>query len=136
MGNPPTNAELESYIDEDLAPDQMTRIEEALREDPQLLEVIVALNRRRDTGVHSVGAIWRRNRISCPTREQLGSFLLQALGDDHAQYIEFHIETIGCRVCLANLDDLYRQQQEDSHHVDYRRRKYFQSSAGYLKRKK
>ena len=135
MSHRPTNAELESFIDEDLSPDQMTRIEEALREDSQLMEAVVALNRRRDAGVHSVGAIWRRNRISCPTREQLGSFLLEALGEAQAKYIQFHIQVIGCRVCLANLEDLDRQQQEDSGQVSHRRRKYFQSSAGYLKKK-
>ena len=74
-----TQAELEAYLDEDLPAAQMAEIESVLRADPSLAEMLVKLNERRDAGAHSLGAIWRRNRISCPTREQLGSFLLETL---------------------------------------------------------
>ena len=131
-----TQSELEAYLDEDLAADEMARVEDALRSEPQLAETLAALNVRRDSGMHSVGGIWRRARISCPTREQLGSFLLQAVDDAHADYIRFHVETIGCRACQANLEDLRQQQEEAAEVVDTRRRKYFQSSAGYLKKGK
>ena len=47
--------------------------------------------------------------------------------------IHFHVETIGCRICRANLDDLRARQKEASHKVNTRRQKYFQSSAGYLR---
>ena len=130
-----TQAELELYLDEDLAPKEMTEIENALRDDPQLLEILAELNGRRDAGMHTLGAIWRRNRISCPTREQLGSYLLDTLPAVHVDYINFHIERIGCRVCRANLEDLKRQQEESSEITTGRRQKYFQSSAGYLRRK-
>lgn len=130
-----TQAELESYLDEDLAPEEMTDIENALRDDPKLLDVLAELNGRRDAGVHSLGAIWRRNRISCPTREQLGSYLLDTLSSEHVDYINFHVERIGCRVCRANLEDLKRQQEESTATTTGRRQKYFQSSAGYLRRK-
>ena len=131
-----TQAELESYLDEDLAPEEMTEIENALRDDPQLLEVLAELNGRRDAGAHSLGAIWRRHRISCPTREHLGSYLLDTLSVDIADYVQFHVDRIGCRVCRANLEDLRRQQQESSQIADSRRQKYFQSSAGYLRKNK
>ena len=76
--------------------------------------------------------IWRRNRISCPTREQLGSYLLGVLDDEQMDYIRFHLETVGCRLCHANLKDLERRQAESNESVVVRRRKYFDSSAGYL----
>ena len=82
--------------------------------------------------MHSLGEIWRRARLSCPSRQQLGSYLLGVLDDDHADYVTFHIETVGCRYCAANLTDLQRQQAEKSDTVQLRRRKYFQSSAGFL----
>jgi hypothetical protein len=47
-----------------------------------LLRTLEAINGRRDAGVHSLGEIWRRNRVSCPTRQQLGSFLLGILSDE------------------------------------------------------
>ena len=129
-----TQSELEAYLDEDLATEEMAEIESALRDDPKLLEVLAMLNGRRDAGVHSVGAIWRRLRISCPEREQLGSYLLGTLAESTQEYIKFHVEKIGCRVCRANLEDLRRQQDESSEIVAGRRNKYFQLSAGYLKK--
>jgi len=130
-----SQSDLEAYLDESLASEEMARIEDALRAQPELAKELVIINSRRDAGVHSIGAVWRRHRISCPSREQLGSYLLGALSDAQADYITFHIERIGCRLCRANLEDLRSLQQEEAEIVTSRRQKYFQSSAGYLRRK-
>ena len=130
-----TTAQLEAFLDESLPDEQMTAVEAALRDDRELVERLSSLVGRRDAGVHTVGAIWRRHRLSCPTREQLGSFLLEVLSEKHAQYMRFHLETIGCRYCNASLEDL-RQQHAATDLADSRtrRQKYFQTSAGYLSR--
>lgn len=133
MPKPLCQSDLDAYLDEALPPEEMARIEQALRKDPALGQQLAAINARRDAGVHSLGEIWRRHRLSCPPREQLGSFLLQALPDELADYITFHLEVIGCRYCRANLTDLERQQAEAPEVVQTRRQKYFQSSAGYLR---
>jgi hypothetical protein len=57
---------------------------------------------------------------------------LGTLDEGHAEYLEFHIRTIGCRYCAANLGDL-EQALEAGAETAKRRRKFFQSSAGYLK---
>jgi hypothetical protein len=129
-----SEAELEGYVDEALPAERMVAIEEAARGDSALLARLAAVNSRRDAGVHSLGEIWRRNRLTCPTREQLGSLLLNVLPDEMAAYIRFHLDSIGCRYCQANLADLESQQAERAT-ADRRRRKFFQSSAGYLERK-
>ncbi len=126
-------AELEAYLDEALPPEQMARIEHALRSDANLVRQLAVINGRRDAGVHSLGEIWRRHRLSCSTREQLGSYVLGVLPKEAADYVTFHLEVIGCRVCRANLVDLQKQQAEAGDLVQTRRRKYFQSSAGYLR---
>jgi hypothetical protein len=72
-------ATLERFLDEALPPDQMAAVEAALRADGALQAALAAAVGRRDAGVHSLGAIWRRHRLSCPTREQLGSHLLGVL---------------------------------------------------------
>ena len=131
-----TQTDLQAYLDEALSPEDMTAIEAELRKKPELLKQLAAINARRDAGVHSVGEIWRRNRLSCPSREQLGSHLLGALDAEQASYVDFHIKTIGCRYCQANLDDLRRQQEETAETVKTRRTKYFQSTAGHLRRGK
>jgi hypothetical protein len=131
-----TNSELESYLDEALPVEKMTALEEALRSDEELQKRLAAINGRRDAGVHSLGEIWRRHRLSCPTREQLGSFLLGVLPRDAADYVKFHVETIQCRYCTASLGDLKGQQEAAEADVAERRRqKYFQSSVGHLRKR-
>ena len=120
-----------AYIDESLPSDVMANIESQLRTDESLRQQLSQVIAKRDSGVHSIGDIWRRHRLSCPTREDLGSYLLGAMMDDQADYIKFHLDKIGCRYCQSNLDDL-----SESHHRDAviaRRKKYFQSSVGRLR---
>ncbi len=136
MANTFTTAELEGYLDEALPIDGMVRIETALRGDPQLVRQLAAIHARRDAGVHSLGEIWRRHRLSCPTREQLGSYLLGVLEPAHADYVKFHLDAAGCRTCQASLEDLRREQQGEAAAAQTRRRKYFQSSAGHLRKRK
>lgn len=128
-----TELELESYLDEALSPAEMAAVESELRANPKLGQRLAAINGRRDAGVHTIGEIWRRNRVSCPTREQLGSYLLDALDKPQMDYYRFHIEEVGCRFCNANLHDLRMQQEEKAEVRATRRTKYFQSSAGYLR---
>jgi hypothetical protein len=131
-----SNSELEAFLDEALPVERMAAIEDALRGSEELQKKLAAINGRRDAGVHSLGEIWRRHRLSCPTREQLGSYLLGVLPRDVADYIKFHIETIHCRYCTANLQDLCTQQSSgESGAAQRRRHKYFQSSVGHLRKK-
>ena len=82
-----SNSELEAYLDEALPTERMAAIEDALRNDGELQKRITAVNGRRDAGVHSLGEIWRRHRLSCPSRQQLGSFLLGVLSPEEAEYV-------------------------------------------------
>ena len=128
-----TNSDLEAYLDEALPTERMAAIENALRNSEELQKELAAVNGRRDAGVHSLGEIWRRHRLSCPSREQLGSYLLGVVSNDEADYIQFHIETIGCRFCGANAQDLKSQSAAESE-ATHRRQKYFQSSVGHLRK--
>ncbi|MCE9556876.1 MAG: hypothetical protein K8T91_26310 [Planctomycetes bacterium] len=128
-------AELEAYLDEALPVEAMAAIERELRGQPALAARLAQLNAQRDAGLHTLGAIWRRWRLTCPGRQELGSYLLGVLPPETAHYVAFHIDDIGCRTCRANLDDLKRQQRESAQETITRRRRYFQSSAGNLARK-
>src|SRR5687768_9180267 len=121
-----SNSELEAYLDELLPIEQMAAIEDALRQSEALQKRVTAINGRRDAGVHSLGEIWRRHRLSCPPRDQLGSYLLGVLPRESSDYVKFHLETMGCRYCCANIADLQAQQTAAEAEVaDRRRRKYF-----------
>ncbi len=127
-----TREMLSGYLDDALAEGEIAQIEQELRQSEPLRQQLQKLMQERDRGEHSVGAIWRRQRLSCPPREQLGSFLLGVLDDDVQDYIQFHLKTIGCAYCLANLADMQTQPQDADGQVKNRRTKYFQSSAGLL----
>ncbi|MBV9123411.1 MAG: zf-HC2 domain-containing protein [Planctomycetes bacterium] len=120
------------YLDDALNEGETAQVEQALRESEALRRQLHSVMQDRDRGEHSIGAIWRRQRLSCPSREHLGSYLLQVLEPDLQEYIEFHLNTVACPFCLANLADLHSLQKEPAPKVEERRRRFFESSAGYL----
>ncbi len=131
-----TTTDLEAYLDESLPSEKMAAIEEALRRNQELQKRLMAVNGRRDAGVHSLGEIWRRHRVSCPSRQELGSYLMGVLPKGATDYVKFHLETIECRYCNASVCDLRAQQAAaEAGAAERRRQKYFQSSAGYLRKK-
>ncbi|TWT92083.1 hypothetical protein [Stieleria varia] len=126
-----TDAELIAFLDEALLPERASELESLLRSDSSLRSRLIEVRGRENAGLHTIGAIWRRSRLSCPSRDELGQYLLGTLDDEPAEYIEFHLHQIGCRYCSANLDDL-RSDQDAAAAASTRRRRYFQTSAGYL----
>jgi hypothetical protein len=128
-----TDSELDAFLDEALPPERMAALEGALRGDEPLRTRLAAAVGRRDAGVHSLAGVWRRHRLTCPSRQQLGSHLLGVLGSAEEDYVKFHLEIVGCRYCQASVADLREQHAAADHAAAERRRsKYFQSSAGYL----
>ncbi|EMI53149.1 hypothetical protein [Rhodopirellula sallentina] len=127
-----SDAELLAFLDEQLGAKLSAAIESALRDDEALRTRLTQLRGQNLAGLHTIGAIWRQERLSCPDRETLRRFLLGELPADHAGYIRFHLSEIGCRVCNANHDDL-NQAMRDEQDSTSRRRRMFQTSAGHLK---
>ena len=79
--------QLQAYLDDSLNDGETAQVEKALRESEALRRLLRAIMQERDRGEHSIGAIWRRQRLSCPTREQLGNYLLQVLDGEQQAYI-------------------------------------------------
>lgn len=130
-----SDEQLTAYLQEQLPLGELAAVEKALRASDELRRRAAALAMRRDLAYHSVGSIWRTERLSCPDRSELGSFLLGTLDSGRVDYINFHVRSIGCRYCAANLADLTeasRTAKPDS----TRRRRYFESSAGQLQSRK
>jgi hypothetical protein len=131
-----TPAQLHAFLDDALPEPEMARVEQALRDSDALRQALRQALQERDRGDHSLGAVWRRERLTCPTREQLGSYLLRTLDDAEQDYIDFHLHTVGCPYCVANLADLRQRQQEAAPETRQRRRRFFETSAGLLGRRK
>jgi hypothetical protein len=123
---------LACYLDDSLGDAESARVEQALRQSEALRRQLRALMLQRDRGEHALGAIWRRRRLTCPPREQLGSYLLQVLDPDVQDYLDFHLNVIGCAYCQANLTDLKSLHEEPAAQVQKRRRRIFESSAGLI----
>jgi hypothetical protein len=126
---------LRDYLADALAPEQSARVEKALRDSAELRARLEDVRQNRTDGhLHTLGAIWNRSRLTCPSRQQLGSFLLDALNPELASYLTFHLEIIECPFCQANLDDLKLQSQTatSAHASKSRQRRILQSSQHLL----
>ena len=108
--SPITPQMLRDYLTDSLPEAELARVEKQLREDAKLRAKLQKIKESEDQGEHTIGAIWRRERVSCPTRDQIRAFLLKAADKDELDYIKFHLDVIGCPFCQANLDDLRELQ--------------------------
>ncbi len=126
-----TDQELISWLDERLPAVRMAMLEQQLRTNDFLRVRVANLIQHRDQGGHSVGEIWYRGRLSCPSRSELGGYLLRTLSPEVSDYLDFHLLTIGCRLCQANLEDL-QEYSDSASKLHNRRRRFFESSAGLL----
>jgi RNA polymerase sigma factor (sigma-70 family) len=76
--------------------------------------------------------IWKMQRFSCPKRSTVGAFFLGTLDKQWHDYIDFHINTIGCRFCLANLEDI---KTENAKKKDTTlQAKIMESTVGFLRK--
>lgn len=124
---------LRDYLGETLPAEAMARIEKALRNSSELRARLEEVRQDRgDAGLHTLGAIWRRSRLSCASRQQLGSYLLEALDPDHAEYVKFHIEVVGCPFCTANLADLQHKAEKVTPAAQTRQKRIYHSSRHLL----
>ena len=78
--------------------------------------------------------LWEQHRPSCPKRSTVGKWLLGTLEDSWSSYVSFHIETLGCRFCQANREDLRPDAEASaSESVCHR---IMQSSVGFFRGQK
>jgi hypothetical protein len=79
----------------------------------------------------TVARVWREQRLTCLKRSTLGSYLLGVLEEPWKSYTQFHLDVVGCAMCVANLEDL-ESEEEDRTATDNQR--MFASSVGFLKK--
>ena len=58
--------QLHAYLDDALSESDLAMIEQALRESESLRQRLRQAMQERDRGDHSLGAVWRRDRLTCP----------------------------------------------------------------------
>jgi hypothetical protein len=132
MHGPIDDDALRGYLAETLSPEASARVEKALRESSELRARLEDVRKNRnESGLHTLGAIWRRGRLTCSSRQTWGGYLLDTLDPEHAEYLRFHLEVIGCPFCHANLADL-RAKSEASAPSSKNRQKRIYSSSRHL----
>jgi hypothetical protein len=132
-GTPIDDETLRSYLADALQAEAMARVEKALRDSAELRARLEDVRQNRsDAGLHTLGAIWRRARLTCPTRQQLGSYLLDALDPELAAYLTFHLDVIECPFCQANLADLKARSAHPSAASKNRHNRILRSSQHLL----
>ena len=75
--------------------------------------------------------LWQKGRLSCAKRSTIGAYLLKTLSSEWTNYIDFHLNTLGCHTCRANLEDL-KTQNENSDHPKALHTRIMQSSIGFF----
>ncbi len=79
----------------------------------------------------TIARTWRQGRLSCLKRSTIGSYLLGVLEDPWQSYTTFHLETVQCLMCRANLEDLSAESEQVGPGNELGQ-KMFQSSVGFL----
>src|SRR4051794_9544657 len=124
---------LRSYLADALPAEDLARVEKALRDSSELRARLEDVRQNRgDPNLHTLGAIWRRGRLTCPTRQQLGSYLLDALDPALAGYLTFHLQVVECPFCQANLADLQAKASQPTAAVKSRHNRILRSSQHLL----
>jgi RNA polymerase sigma factor (sigma-70 family) len=75
--------------------------------------------------------VWEQERLTCPKRTTIGRHLLGTLEEPWRGYVTFHLETLGCRFCRANADDLRAAAKADAPTPTSDR--MFQSTVGFFR---
>ncbi|MEE9296736.1 MAG: sigma-70 family RNA polymerase sigma factor [Phycisphaerae bacterium] len=79
----------------------------------------------------TVAKVWREHRLTCLKRGTLGSYLLDVLEDPWRSYTQFHLDVVGCPMCLANLEDM---EMEETQTRALKSEAIYASSVGFLSR--
>ena len=77
---------------------------------------------------HLLTSVWESQRPSCPKRTTLGKSVLGILPPEWEDFVEFHVNTLGCTFCIANLVELSSTGETKSANE-----RLFTSTVGFLK---
>ncbi len=75
--------------------------------------------------------VWESQRLTCPKRSTIGRYLLGTLEKPWHEYVDFHLNKLGCHFCRANLEDLQKQTADEPKVMQDR---VMQSTIGFFRR--
>jgi hypothetical protein len=86
--------------------------------------------------MHTLGEIWRRHQIGVPSPDEMRDHLQGKLSGEESDYIDFRIVQLKCPFTIALKSDIQSKAAEGDRPSQNRRDKFYQKSAGLLRKKK
>ena len=124
---------LRSYLADSLPAEEMARVEKSLRDSSELRADWKTSARTKAT---RTSTRWERSgdEAGSPARrrQQLGSYLLDALDPELGDYLKFHLEVVECPFCQANLADLNAKATQPPATIKSRHNRILRSSQHLL----
>src|SRR5262249_54570978 len=74
--------------------------------------------------------VWQQNGFTCRNRRTIGGSLLGTLEGTWKEYVDFHVNKLGCKFCRANVDDIQKATEAEQKKVQQR---IFDSTIGFFK---
>jgi len=84
-----------------------------------------------ETSASMLTEVWEAERLTCPKRSTIGRFMLGTLDKPWQEYVDFHVQRLGCHFCRANLEDLQRETAEEPKVMQDR---VMQSTIGFFRK--
>ena len=106
---PPVKALVDAVERDDLRPD----IEDHVGLCEACASILASLREESEGLTISVGDLWVRERISCPHRDILMAFVQKSLGQLEMDFIRFHLETVECPSCQAEVEEISDPSRAD-----------------------
>ena len=76
--------------------------------------------------------VWEAIRPSCPKRSTIGAYMLGTLEGGWEEFVDMHLNKLGCHFCRANLDDLKTENEKGDRKKMQTR--IMESTVGFLKK--
>jgi hypothetical protein len=126
-----SDQDLVAFMHEALPAHRMTLVESLMKGSELIHRRLNDLRTAQTCPSLTLASIWRTERLSCPTRAEWSAFLVGVLPPEMRDYVIFHQQVVGCRLCTANLADLRFADQSQLESLQ-RRERFFHSSAARL----
>lgn len=126
-----TDEQLRCYLEETGSLDQNRAIEQEVGQSKALQQRLSELVDQQESGLISVGQVWRQERLSCPSQAEWIEYALGVLEAEKQQWMTHHLETTKCPHCNAIFSDIRQQLQEGKRAVQ-REERLFESSVGHF----
>ena len=100
---------IHAYIDGALSPEEADAFTSMAYGDSELRGKIRTVQTEFDYHNHTVGSLWRRNQLTCPSDQEIVDYqrgALAIINPEIADYVQFHLTSIRCIYCISTAAEL------------------------------